>query len=204
MWLTDTSLTTSHYYFMASERRVYSRRSHTLMSELPLMLCSTQRPLLRSVCDPSLEFTNTSKCINSAEEERLASQLILRNAIAEEITGACHGWFLGLSVCTPLWKMLLFSDLSWDIIWCRGGVGGRCISVRNKWPADMIQRVLQRLWAPFGTCRRLSAYRRANGQPIGHGGFRLNLNEGVGVLPLLHDRQGVVGPLELIWPRGPS
>lgn len=61
----------------------------------------------------------------------------------------------------------------------------------------MTQRVPQRLWAPFGTCRRLPAYRRANGQPIGHGGFRLNLNEGVGV-PLLHDRQGVVGPPELI------
>lgn len=120
MWLTDTSLTTSHYYFMAFERRVYSRRSHTLMSELPLMLCSTQRPLLRSVCDPSLEFTNTSKCINSAEEERLASQLMLRNAIAEEITGACHDCCLGLSVCAPLWKMLLFSDLSWDIIWWEG------------------------------------------------------------------------------------
>lgn len=52
---------------MAFERRVSSRRSHTLMSELPLMLCSTQRPLLHSVCDPSLEFTNTSKCINSTE-----------------------------------------------------------------------------------------------------------------------------------------
>lgn len=34
---------------------------------------------------------------------------------------------------------------------------------------------------PFGTCRRLSAYRRANGQPIGHGGFSLNLNEGASV-----------------------
>lgn len=47
--------------------------------------------------------------------------------------------------------------------------------------ADMIQRVPRRLGAPFGTCRRLSAYRRANGQPIGHGRFRLNLNEGVSV-----------------------
>lgn len=204
MWLTDTSLTTSHYYFMAFERRVYSRRSHTLMSELPLMLCSTQRPLLRSVCDPSLEFTNTSKCINSAEEERLASQLMLRNAIAEEITGACHGWCLGLSVCLHAFmkNAVVFWPLMGYHMVCAGG-GGGCISVRNKWPADMIQSVLQRLWAPFGTCRRLSAYRRANGQPIGHGGFRSNLNEGVGVL-LLHDRQGVAGLLELIWPRGPS
>lgn len=98
MWLPDTSLTTTHYYFMAFERRVYSRRSHTLMSELPLMLCSTQRPLLHSVCDPSLEFTNTSKCINSIEDECLASWLMLWNDIAGEITGACHGWCLGLSL----------------------------------------------------------------------------------------------------------
>lgn len=62
-------LTTTHYYFMAFERGVCSV-AHTLMSALSLMLCSTQHPLLRAVRHPSLEFTNTSKCINSTEEEK--------------------------------------------------------------------------------------------------------------------------------------
>lgn len=60
-------LTTSHYYFMAFERGVCNV-AHTLMSALALMLCGTQRPLLHVVCHPSLEFTNTSKCIKSTVE----------------------------------------------------------------------------------------------------------------------------------------
>lgn len=60
-------LTTSYYYFMAFERGVCNV-AHTLMSALALMLCGTQRPLLHVVCHPSLEFTNTSKCINGMEE----------------------------------------------------------------------------------------------------------------------------------------
>lgn len=70
LWL---ALTTTHYYFMAFERGVCGV-AHTLMSVLSLMLCSTQRPLLHAACHPSLEFTNTSKCINSTEEKEIESK----------------------------------------------------------------------------------------------------------------------------------
>lgn len=60
-------LTTSHYYFMAFERGVCNA-PRALMSALALMLCGTQRPLLRVVRHPSLEFANISMRMKSTEE----------------------------------------------------------------------------------------------------------------------------------------